>query len=433
MTARTALPATVDHPRGVPGRMAPVDAMWYWFATKFPTDQFLVYAFAGTADVDAAAAQVLERANASFDLKLRIAPHRWDVTFPRWRIGDVDAGQVVVHTLPEPTWPAFLQALARLTDDQLDPRSAAWRLHVYPGLSQVPATPGESTVVVVQMAHPLADGLRSSALAGYLFGRERPLPETGWRRAGGLAGRMMERATQQRQLARDVDAGRIPPMSGLVPALSTNNIPTGTRLLRTLATSESEIAGPTVTIGVLAAISEALSGYLSTRGEDVSQLTAEVLMSRPGMRYAYNHFDAVGIGLHSAAVSRSERIRLIARELQACRMHRDHPAVVADERVFDAVPGPLRRWGVKRLDPHSRPALVRGNTGVSSVHRGPADLQFGGCPVTLTCGFPALSSVLGLTHGVHGIGDTIAVSVNTTSSIIGDFDEYIDRLAVALR
>ncbi|MGX9790290.1 DUF1298 domain-containing protein [Mycobacterium sp. MMS18-G62] len=433
MPAKTALPATVVHPRGMPSRMTPVDAMWYWFATKFRTDQFLVYAFAGTADIDAAVAEILDRADASLDLKLRIAPRRWDLTFPRWRIGDVESDQVVVHSLPEPTWPAFLQALSPLIDDQLDPRSAAWRLHVYPGLSQVPATPGEATVVVLQVAHPLGDGMRSSALAGYLFGRNKPLPETRWRRTGGLAARMIERTAQQRRLARDVEAGRIQPKSGLVPALSTNNIPTGTRLLRTLAMSESKIAAPTVTIGVLAAISEALSGYLTARGEDASRLAAEVLMAKPGMRYSYNHFDAVGVGLHSAATSRGERIRLIAGELQACRTYREHPAVVAGERVFEAVPGPLRRWGVKRLNPNARPEMVRGNTGVSSVHRGPADLQFGGCPVTLTCGYPALSSVLGLTHGVHGIGDTIAISVNTTSSIIGDFDEYMDRLAVALR
>ena len=80
MTARTALSTTVAHPRGVPSRMAPVDAMWYWFATKFPTDQFLVYAFAGTPDIDAAVGEVLDRANASVDLKLRISPRRWDLT-----------------------------------------------------------------------------------------------------------------------------------------------------------------------------------------------------------------------------------------------------------------------------------------------------------------------------------------------------------------
>jgi hypothetical protein len=412
--------------------MAPADAMWYWFATKFATDQFLVYAFAGNADVDAAVAGVLDRANSSVDFKLRVVPRRWDLAYPEWRRGGIASDQVAVHRLADPTWPAFLHALAGLINDQLDPRSAAWRLHVYPGLSEVPTATAESTVVVLQIAHPLADGMRSSALAGYLFGRDTPLPETARRRTRGFAARMVERAAQQRRLASDVEAGRIPSARGPVPALSTNNAPSGTRLLRTLVKPASEIAGPTVTIGALVAISEALSGYLRARGEDVSLLTAEVLMAKPGVRHAHNHFDAVGVGLHPDAASRGERIRLIARDFQTYRMHREHPAFVANEFAFEAMPGPVRRLGVKRLDPHARPAMVRGNTGVSSVHRGPADLQFGGCPVILTCGFPSLSSVLGLTHGVHGIGDTIAISVNTASSIIGDFDEYIDRLAVAL-
>ena len=39
----------------------------------------------------------------------------------------------------------------------------------------------------------------------------------------------------------------------------------------------------------------------------------------------------------------------------------------------------------------------------------------------------------GLTHGVHGIGDTVAVSINTTESVITDLDAYTDRLIAALR
>jgi hypothetical protein len=413
--------------------MSAVDAMWYWFATKFPTDQFLVYVFAGAADVDAAVAEVLERANASFDLRLRVAPRPGDFTFPHWRIGAVDADQVVVHPLSEPTWGAVLHALERLIDAQLDPTSLAWRMHVFPGVWQVPATAGESTVVVVQMAHPLGDGVRSSALAAYLLGRDAHVPQPVSRPSGKLVPRIVERALARRRLARDVDGGVIPPLAMPVPALRTNNAPAGDRLLHTLVIPASAVAGSTVTVGVLAAISEALSQYLRVRGDDVSRLTAEVLMAKPGVRYAHNHFDAVGVPLHPDAASRRERIRLIQRELRASRAQREHTAVTAEELLFEAVPGPLRRWGVRRLDSSARPAFVRGNTGVSSVHRGPADLQFGGCPVTLTCGFPALSPVLGLAHGVHGIGDTIAISVHTASSIIGEFDEYIDRLTVALR
>ena len=39
---------------------------------------------------------------------------------------------------------------------------------------------------------------------------------------------------------------------------------------------------------------------------------------------------------------------------------------------------------------------------------------------------------MGLTHGVHGIGETIAISVNAAESAIADIDDYLDRLEAAL-
>jgi hypothetical protein len=106
--------------------------------------------------------------------------------------------------------------------------------------------------------------------------------------------------------------------------------------------------------------------------------------------------------------------------------------MAAEDRAFAAVPAPLLRWGVAQLDPAARSATVTGNTVVSSVNRGPADLHFGGCPVLLTAGYPALSPMMGLTHGVHGIGDIIAVSVHAAESAIGDIDDYVARLSAAL-
>jgi hypothetical protein len=68
---------------------------------------------------------------------------------------------------------------------------------------------------------------------------------------------------------------------------------------------------------------------------------------------------------------------------------------------------------------------------VSSVNRGPADLSFGGCPVVLTAGYPALSPMMSLTHGVHGIGDVLAISVHADPVNI-DVDDYLQRLRSAL-
>jgi len=50
----------------------------------------------------------------------------------------------------------------------------------------------------------------------------------------------------------------------------------------------------------------------------------------------------------------------------------------------------------------------------------------------LTAGFPALSPMMGLTHGVHGIGDTVTISVHAAESAVADIDSYTARLAAAL-
>ncbi|EUA73139.1 hypothetical protein I553_9295 [Mycobacterium xenopi 4042] len=52
--------------------------------------------------------------------------------------------------------------------------------------------------------------------------------------------------------------------------------------------------------------------------------------------------------------------------------------------------------------------------------------------MVLTAGYPALSPAISLTHGVHGIGDTIAISVHAAESAIADIDAYLHRLDAAL-
>ena len=78
------------------------------------------------------------------------------------------------------------------------------------------------------------------------------------------------------------------------------------------------------------------------------------------------------------------------------------------------------------------PDSVTGTTVVSSVHRGTADLTLGGGPVRFTAGFPALSPVMGLTHGVHGIGDTITIGITSAHSAVPDPDGYAARVAGAV-
>ena len=150
-------------------------------------------------------------------------------------------------------------------------------------------------------------------------------------------------------------------------------------------------------------------------------------MAKPGVPQAHNHFSNVTVGLYPG-LSRQARVERIAADLANARRRSEHPAARAADRAFAAVPAPLLRWGVSLFDPEARPAQVSGNTVVSSIYRGPADLRFGAAPVLLTAVYPGLSPAMGLTHGVWGIGDTVTISVHAAESAVGDIDDYLARL-----
>ncbi len=198
--------------------------------------------------------------------------------------------------------------------------------------------------------------------------------------------------------------------------------------VRPLVRHRAQLPGPTATVAVLGAVAQALSDLA---GDQADSLGAEVPMAKPGAPQAYNHFGNVVVDLHPrlGAQARAERI---AAGLAAGRRRFEHPATRAADRAFAAVPAALLRWGVDQFDADQRPDQVAGNTVVSSVNRGPADLSFGGARVVLTAGYPALSPVMGLTHGVHGIGDTIAISVHAAASAVPDVDAYLALLDAAL-
>ena len=132
------------------------------------------------------------------------------------------------------------------------------------------------------------------------------------------------------------------------------------------------------------------------------------------------------------SLSQQARLQRIAADLANARRRSEHPAVLAADRAFAAVPAPILRWGVSLFDPEVRPSQVSGNTVVSSIYRVSADLRFGDAPVVLTAVYPGLSPAMGLTHGVWGVGDMVTVSVHAAESAIGDIDDYVARLDAEL-
>ena len=383
--------------------LAAADAQLFWLSRVVPNDQFLLYGFRGRPAADALE-EVRRRAEACPEFGVRVADDaRW--RYPRWEPAPVRDEQFVVHDTP--VGPDDLSAVARLP--QLDAARMAWRVHLF-----------EPDVVVVQISHALGDGTRSSALAAALLGRRAGVAPVSAARRGNPVACFLAAARVHREPALH------PPR----PVCSVNAAPAGIPVLRTLLVERARLRGPTVTVAALTAIGAALGGYLAARGEDVSRLGAEVPVAGAPMILARNNFRNVGVGLYPY-LDPDDRAARIAGDLVEQRRRGGLPAVRADAAALAATPAWLLRWGVGRFDPNARSSTVTGNTVVSSVNRGAADLGFGGCPVHYTAGFPALSPMQSLTHGVHGIGGTIALSVRADSVTV-EVDDYLDRLAHAL-
>lgn len=414
-------------------RLAAVDAQTYWMSAKVPSDQFLLYGFAGLPDrLDEAIRVIRRRAEECAELRLRIGDGG-ALTYPAWVTAAVTDDQFTVHHVDDNSWDGCLAAVSGLADEQLDARVHPWRLHVFAPVLGVPGSPGPGTVAVVQVSHALADGARSSALAARLFGRREDVAPVPTSRLRGIAlpWRGVIAARAHRRLVRDTEAGVVPPQAPSRPALRTNTCPAGTRSVRTLVRHRERLPGPTVTVAVLCAVSTALSDHLCDLGDDPSTLGAEVPMAKTVARQANNSYSNVGVGLYPELPT-DVRAKRIAADLADRRRRAEHPAMQAASHAFEAVPAPLLRWGVAQFDPTLRSPTVTGNTVVSSINRGAADLSFGEAPVVVTAGYPALSPMMGLVHGVHGIGDTVAVSVHAAESAIGDVDDYVARLDAAL-
>ncbi|BBY62715.1 DUF1298 domain-containing protein [Mycolicibacterium helvum] len=411
--------------------MTAVDAQMFWLSAAVPNDQIVVYAFDGSPGaLDVAVDELRRRAQGCDELCLRVVDGGgW--RYPRWIPREVGAEQFVVHHAGGVDWQGCLDTAAGLRGDPLDLRRMTWRAHIFPQVLGVPGSSGVGSVVVLQTGHAFADGSRGTALAGALLGRERPVPVPVVTRRGFLPVRGIAAARAHRMLVRDTEAGVVPPPAPGCPLLSINARPRARPVVRTVALRRDQLARPTVTIGVLVAVSDALAGYLAAGGEDTSTLGAEVTMAGQQDPSAHNNFRNVGIGLHPD-LDRARRAELISTELGAQRRRGEHPAMRASAAASAAIPAPLLRWGVRQFDPDARGATVTGNTVVSSVNRGPADLSFGGFPVLLAAGFSGLSPMMSLTHGVHGLGDTITVSVHADPDNV-DVDDYWERLGVALR
>ena len=437
-------------------RMSAIDAATYWRSAILPSDQFVVYVFGvgpGADPLAAAAADLRDRVRAVDDLRLRVLTVPGDLDRPHWMRADPGPESIALHRAA--TWQGCLDSIAGLIGNQLDPAESAWRIHLFGPVSGVPrlrdAGGGHAVVAVLQIAHALADGRGTADIGRALFGAgpgEEPRGDrgvakgvaflSGWGLAALGAARLPASVGSMvwlgmRSFTEYLTAPAPARSSDSVvpqPVTDLNRLPGRHRSLRTIVLDRRSLpAGHSVTVSALTAISFALDELLGAAPHRAAELTVGTPV-RPGVR---NNFRNVAVDLHVETDDVGERLARIADEVTAAQRAASAPDPVAETagRAESATPAFLAHWGIRQLDVRTRPATVTGVTVVSSVNRGAADLTLAGGQVLFTTGFPALSPAQGLTHGVHGIGQAVTISVTTSPEIV-DADTYLGMLRRAL-
>ncbi|WP_051198432.1 WS/DGAT domain-containing protein [Gordonia shandongensis] len=449
--------------------LAAADAAMHYRARYASTDQFLVYAFphvgsgrvgsgrvgsgrvgSGRVGSGGRPATLRERAAAVGDLGVGIAAVAADLGGPRWVRSVPGDDRFRIHEAS--TWAECLTMLGELIVDNDRDESVPWRLHLFGPLDGVPEVDGPARIVVLQIAHALGDGRRVSAIARALLGPDDPAgpapqPGPGGRLADAGAavwgalriGPRMVAATAWgvaawRRAARPDPEPAPGPAPGPIrrTVLNGSGDGAGPVRLRTLHLSADALRehGPSVTTAVLAVLAEVLPTFGGAA--DDGRVLAEVTVARPAEGRQRNNFHTVGVDLRADVDDRRERAATIRDELAAAR-RRDGTAARRTARRAEARTPPVLAAAAARLAAQApAPSTVSGATVVSSVDRGPADLTLEGAPVAFTAGFPALSSAHDLTHGVHGIGDVVTVSVCARGAAASVVDDYVHALALAL-
>ncbi|GAA5045383.1 wax ester/triacylglycerol synthase family O-acyltransferase [Nocardia callitridis] len=443
----------------------------YWLSGRTRNDLFLLYCFDDVGrETDELRAFIARRSSDIAELRVRLREVRGDMDYPSWVRCEFAAQQFVEHTLPQPDWSSVTAALGELVGTGVDAVQRPWRLHVFRAITGAPGYEdrGRALVTVLQISHALADGRRAAALARALFAQN-PQPVAGVREEGGASvGRMsggtpsmgalgllrfpgdfaatvvrgFHAARARRQLGELTASGELPgPGPDFVPSIVNRTVLEGQQdhqvRMMVFAAAALRVPGRTLTVIALTAISLALARHLSDRGAPIDRLGAQVPVALPrppsGRKtYPRNNFRSVGVDLLADEPDLRRRADGIAEALADRRQRAQHPLLSAQDRVTAGLPAPLLRRDVDRYPLETVPPKIAGHTVVSSVDRGPADLAFGGGTVRFTAGFPAIGSVMHLTHGIHGIGDTITVSLHADPVTVPDLDSYAVLLRAAL-
>ncbi|MEC3913957.1 WS/DGAT domain-containing protein [Nocardia sp. CDC160] len=460
--------------------LAARDAAMYWLSARTRNDLFLLYCFVDAgSDTERLRAAVAKRVEHVPDLLIHVLDTPANIAYPIWAPCEFTNDQFVEHELEAATWANVTAAVGGLVGSGLRAEDRPWRLHVFRNVRDAPgfATGESALVAVLQLSHALADGRRAALIARELFGRSEFSAAPGKGAAAPVIHRLvpdqiresvmsvlsataaipgvpigmartvvrgLSAARAQRRLAELTAAGALPPPAPDTQPNVLNGggaVPTS-HSVRMLVCDKNRlrVPGHSVTVVFLAAVSIALERHLRETGEPIDDLRAQVPMAIVETGTGRNGYRDLSVDLAVAEPDPRARAARIAADLAARRERAAHPLQGARDAVTAVLPAPLLHRDVAHAPIDVLPERVSGHTVVSSVDRGAADLEFGGGAVRFTAGFPALGAVMHLTHGLHGLGDTLTLSVHADPAVLPDPDRYaslleaaVDEVATALR
>ncbi|MBY8855994.1 WSD1 family O-acyltransferase [Nocardia sp. CA2R105] len=457
--------------------LAPQDATRYWLSRRTVNDLFLLYCFTDAGhSFEQLADEVLGRAANIPDLCVRLREHRF--AYPEWVPCAVSASQISEPVLGAPIWSNVIAAVEEMLSHGVRADEHPWRLHLFRGIRDAPGGDVPALVAVLQLSHALADGRRSAEIARALWG-DAPGPGSARQQldvaessiapirsacrvvlrpveAVALLGmpvalaRTVSRGLGAERARRELEAlthqGEIPSPATDFPLTRMNHPPApSSHAIRMLVREDLRVPGHTVTVVAATAISQALSRYLADHGEPNVLLGAQVSMALPAAdaqptrltfrrrrTHPRNNYVDLAIELPAHEPDPHRRADRIAADLAARRTRALHPLMTARNAVTEVIPAPVLRRDIAGYPLDLTPEALSGHTVISSVNRGPADLTFATAPVRWTAGFPALGTVMHLTHGIHGLGNTVTVSIHADPDVIPDIDTYTALLDTAL-
>ncbi|MFE3293237.1 wax ester/triacylglycerol synthase family O-acyltransferase [Rhodococcus sp. NPDC059234] len=381
-----------------------------------------------------------------------------DLDYPYWaRDPHFDLrNHVTLTAAAAPGWDAVMHQISDVVDGPVELTRPPWELHVITHISGIADLPENAWVAVLKFHHCVGDATETVRLGRLLFARDlEPVepdsctstdrsrlsmlgvavwrgPRSAIRLVSGLAKlRRDSRAAADRAEPVEVrgSAREWPRTRFNRPLTSTLQFGRVVFDLRTVKAVQAHCPGGTVNDIALSVVAGAMSAYLAEAGENpdgslgarVPRSTRSARDSRSG-----NRFSVLSVDLHTDIADPAERLRAIQVSARAEKEELENREGSQIGSSLDALPAPYMRMAL-RADARARrarPVVVGGNTLISNVGRGAADVQLVGAPVVDAFGILPITDGAGLSHFVASMADRLTITFTADAVMMPDLDRY---------